>query len=164
MRPLNTLALMLAIAGMTAVSACTEQASSTDASTSSSSSGSPGSCTEHAQCPNGFACRSVTRECFTSCSSTQAIIGGCVVGATCNNTQCDKNVTCNETSDCAYDKGEVCQFSSHTCVAASETCSEGEAETVCANGYTCHVSVCYLDCEGSKGCPSGKTCVNNACS
>ncbi|MBI5496328.1 MAG: hypothetical protein HY904_15000 [Deltaproteobacteria bacterium] len=123
---------------------------------SSSGGGSGGGCGSAADCPAGFACKA--RACVTSCTSSQPLIGGCVNGAQCNNGSCVLNTTCNETTECAYDKGQVCDFAQGTCVTASETCSEGENETLCNNGYLCHIDVCYFNCSGAKGCPAGKTC------
>lgn len=131
-----------------------------EGSTTSSGGPSGAGCSRASDCPGGFACRA--RECVTSCPVSGAVTG-CVVGAQCVAGQCVNNTACSTTQDCAFDKGEVCSFSTGTCVAAATRCTEGEMETLCANGFLCHVSVCYQDCEGSVGCPSGKTCVNHAC-
>jgi hypothetical protein len=130
-------------------------------SSSSSSGGSGSGCNGPQDCPGGFACRA--RACVSACP-INATVTGCVVGAQCVSGACVNNTSCSETVDCAFDKGQVCDFNTGTCVAASETCTEGEMETLCNNGYLCHVKVCYQSCDGAKGCPSGKTCqANHTC-
>lgn len=164
---MRTLLLFSLSVALALVSACTADDDDDTTTSSSSSSGLPGGGCQagrHDQCPAGYACKA--SQCTTSCDPTNAtpMINGCVPGATCQAGQCVNNTTCNETTDCAFYKGEVCDFSAGRCVAASETCTEvGGQETLCSNGFTCHVSVCYEDCSGSKGCPSSKTCSNNSC-
>ena len=149
---------LLALVVGLGLAACTDGGSS---SSSSSSGGNGSGCTGHKDCPGGFACR--LRECLTTCTSNTAYTGGCVMNATCDNGQCALPTTCSTTSDCAYDKGEVCQFSTGQCVASPESCDQGESETVCQNGYLCHIKVCYVDCDGTVGCPSGKSCSGHTC-
>ncbi|MEW5849742.1 MAG: hypothetical protein AB2A00_13070 [Myxococcota bacterium] len=140
---------------------CTGEGEGTTSSSSSSSGGGGSGCTEHSDCPGGYVCK--LRICQTSCDPTKgAIVNGCVVGARCENNQCVKNTSCDENTMCAYDKGEVCQYSTGTCIDATSTCDENN-QPECANGYKCNVSVCHVDCQGSAGCASGKTCNGGTC-
>jgi hypothetical protein len=152
--------VMVAVVALAALTGCPEEEGS---SSSSSSGGTGAGCTSHRDCPGGFACR--LRECLTTCNSSTPYSGGCVANATCAGGQCTLPTACSVTSDCAYDKGEVCRFSTGQCTASTESCEEGEigTETTCQNGFLCHVKVCHVECEGAVGCPSGRTCVNHAC-
>lgn len=135
--------------------------SSSSSSSSTSSGGGGAQCTPPGvDCPGGFKC--LAGQCVTQCPVNN-ITTGCVVGSQCVAGTCVKNTTCSETQGCAYDKGEVCDFASGTCVVATERCTEGEMETLCTNGLRCHVSVCYANCEGQVGCATGMTCTSHAC-
>lgn len=151
----------MAVLCVVLVTSCSDGSSTS--SSSSSTGGSGGHCNGAADCPGGFLCRAGA--CVTACPINGSITG-CVVGSQCINGSCVNNTTCDEQTECAYQKGQVCDFSTNTCVPAADTCVEAAlpAETLCTNGYRCHVSVCYQNCAGSKGCPSNKTCqANHTC-
>jgi len=160
-------ACLVVLAAVLGVLSCTPEPEGTADAGGTQQTG--GSCSNAGDCPDGFACKA--RACVRTCTSNTPVVGGCVVGATCNNGHCAKNTTCSATTDCAFDKGEVCQFSTGQCITATETCTERETVTpctpqtdsVCNNGFLCHVSVCYVDCTNDDQCPCNETCVNNQC-